>query len=444
MNKTSIDISKNSSQKVKNYSNKTLPILLKDQKILLIGGGSVAHQKAKVLKSNNIDFEIIAESIKDEIKFLDVKFILKRFEPSDLKDFNIVIDATGNKEVNKLLKKIKKRRFFLLNSVDIPEECDFYFSSLLLYKNLKIAISSDGGSPTLTQFVRDKIKEVIPNEIGKLAETKLLERSKNIIDVEKTKREAAEIFGKVFLVGCGPGDPELLTIRALKIIRSADIILHDSLVTEEILEYAKSEAQIFCVGKRKGLHKFEQDETNIIMLEYAKAGYKVARLKGGDPYIFGRGAEEAEFLINNEIEVEVIPGISSAFAAPLLAGIPLTTRGYSSEVSIVSGHQKNDDGNIDWIDLLKRKNHTTIVLMGLTKIEEILINGIKNGVDNELPVAIISNISKENEKILTSKFENILEIAEEAEKPAVLIFGECVKLHEKLYRNNRIKFTLES
>lgn len=419
--------------KKEKYSNKTLPVLLRDPKILLIGGGNVALQKATVLKSNNIDFKIISDSINDELKSLGIEYKLKKFETHDIKSFNIVIDATGSSEVKFILKEAKRKRFFLLNSVDNPEECDFYFSSLLQYKNLKIAISSDGASPTLTQIVRERIRKSLPSKLGDLAEKKLSERIEDIIDVEATKKETSALFGKVFLVGCGPGSAEHLTLKALEVIKTADVILHDYLVCDEVLGFAKSDAIIFCVGKEKGHHKFQQEEINKIMQRYAEAGLTVARLKGGDPYVFGRGAEEAEFLIDNNVDVEVIPGISSATSAPLLAGMPVTHRNFSSGFSVVTAHCKEDKNFFDWLDFLKIKNHTTIVLMGLTRVEEILMKGIEAGVDDNLPIAIISNASKGNQKVLTSKFKNITEIARQAEKPAVLIFGDVVNLHKKLF-----------
>jgi uroporphyrin-III C-methyltransferase/precorrin-2 dehydrogenase/sirohydrochlorin ferrochelatase len=415
------------------YTDKTLPVLLCDPKVLLVGGGKVALQKAKVLKSNNIDFQIITTSIDDELKSLGVNYKIKKLKMHDIKSFNFVIDATGDKKVNTILKNSKRRKFFLLNSVDFPEECDFYFSSLLQYNNLKIAISSDGASPTLTQIVRERIRKSLPPKLGDLAKKKLSERIENIVDIEKTKKEAAALFGKVFLVGCGPGSIDNLTLRALNVIQTADIILYDYLIGHETLIFAKSDAQIYCVGKEKGHHKFKQEEINKIMLRFAEAGYTVARLKGGDPYVFGRGAEEAEFLIDNNVDVEVIPGISSATSAPLLAGIPLTHRNFSSGFSVVTAHCKEDKNFFEWLDFLKIKNHTTIVLMGLTRVEEILMKGIEAGVDDNLPIAIISNASKGNQKVLTSKFKNITEIARQAEKPAVLIFGDVVNLHKKLF-----------
>ncbi len=415
------------------YLNKTLPLLLKDQKMLLIGGGKVALQKAKVMKANNIDFKVISISINDEIKMSGVEFLQKKFEEYDAEDFNIIVDATGNPEVKKTLDRVKEKRFLLVNSVDKPEECDFYFSSLLIYNNLKIAVSSDGASPALTQEVRNRIKEIIPTRLGDVALNKSVERSKNIINVEETKREIKEAFGKVFLVGCGPGSADYLTLKALKKIREADIILHDFLVTEEVLSFAKEDAEIFSVGKEKGHHLFSQEDINKVMLQYAKAGNRVARLKGGDPFIFGRGGEEAEFLIDNNVEVEIVPGISSAFAAPMLAGIPPTHRNLSSGVSIVTACNGTGKNNFDWLDLLKIKKHTTIVLMGLTRADEIIEEGFRRGIREDLPAAVVSNASKDNQKVLTSTFSNLPALAKEAERPAVLVFGDVVKLHEKLY-----------
>ena len=417
----------------KKYSNKTLPILLKDQKILLIGGGKVALQKANVLKANNIDFRVISINVRDEIKELEVEFIQKRFEEKDAGAFNIIVDASGNSGVRRILDRIKKKRFLLVNSVDKPDECDFYFSSLLIYNNLKIEVSSDGASPALTQAVRNKIKEVIPPKVGELAEKKLIERAENIISIEETKKEIKEAFGKVSLVGCGPGSADYLTIKALKIILDADVILHDFLVPNEILSFAKESAEIYCVGKEKGHHLFKQEEINAVMFQFAKSGNKVARLKGGDPFIFGRGAEEAEYLIDNDIEVEIISGVSSAFAAPLLAGISPTHRNLSSGVSVVTGCSKKGDMNYEWLDLLKIEKHTTIVLMGLTCAQEIVEEGLRRGIREDLPSAVISNASKANQKVLTSAFGKLAEITNEAEKPAVLVFGDVVMLHEKLF-----------
>lgn len=411
---------------------KSLPILLKNPKILLIGGGKVALQKAKVLTDNEIEFQVISETICDEIKKLGILYSIKTFEKVDADNFNIVIDATGNKNVNSIMKEIKKERFLFLNTVDIPDECDFYFSSLLRYKNLKVAVSSDGASPTITQIVRDKIGNYLPNTIGDLTEQKLIEREHGVTNVERTKTETHKLFGKVYLVGCGIGDPELLTIKAYKAIQSVDVVLYDNLITEKILELIPDRVEKIYVGKSKGNHSSSQDAINKLLLDYANLGYRVARLKNGDPYIFGRGAEEAEFLIKNNVDVEVIAGISSAIAAPLSAGIPPTARGYSTGVTIVTAHKEGCEFNRNWVELLKIPNHTVIVLMGVTQTENIIIESMNLGIDLSTPAAIISNASRENQRTIITTLGKLENDSKNAEKPAILVFGDVVRLQETL------------
>lgn len=411
---------------------KSLPVLLRNPQILLIGGGKVALQKAKVLFDNEIDFFIVAQTLCDELNAFNTKHKIKSFEKKDADNFNIIIDATGNKEVNLLLKEIKKERFFLLNTVDVPEECDFYFSSLLRYKNLKIAISSSGASPTVTQIVRDKIKKFLPDSLGDLVEQKSLERELGIIDIERTREEAEKLLGKVYLIGCGIGDPELLTIKAYKTIQTVDAVFYDNLITEEILNLVPPHVEKIYVGKEKGNHSASQDAINKLLLDYAGQGYLVARLKNGDPYIFGRGAEEAEFLIRNGINVEVIAGISSAIAAPLSAGIPPTARGYSSGITIVTAHNDGCLFNNNWIEFLKIPNHTVIVLMGLTQAEKIVEDALRKGVEKSLPAAIISNASRKDQTTIITTLENLASASQHAEKPAVFVFGNVVNLSEIL------------
>jgi uroporphyrin-III C-methyltransferase / precorrin-2 dehydrogenase / sirohydrochlorin ferrochelatase len=405
----------------------SLPVLLRNPKILLIGGGKVALQKAKVLKENEIDFHIVTLEICDELKSLEPVYTIKYFSPADSDEFNIIIDATGNKDVNQLLLNLKEKRFFLLNTVDVPEQCDFYFSSLIRYKNLKVAVSSDGASPTLTQVVRNRIKDFLPRQLSELALQKVEERKIGLINPEQTRGETTKLFGKVFLVGCGTGDPDLLTIKALKTIQSVDVVLYDNLITEEILLLVPERTEKIFVGKSKGNHSSSQKEINRLLLDYARLGYLVARLKNGDPFIFGRGAEEVEFLLDNNINVEVVAGISSSLAAPLSAGIPPTARGYSSGVSIVTAHLDGCLFNDKWIDFLKIENHTTIVLMGLTQTELILKHAIEKGIGKDFPFAIISNATRKNQKVVVSTLENLVELSKQVERPSVIVFGEVVK-----------------
>ncbi|AFN74106.1 uroporphyrin-III C-methyltransferase [Melioribacter roseus P3M-2] len=417
------------------YKIKSLPVLLRNPKILVIGGGNVAGQKISVLLQNNVDFVAIAEHFREELQNLEFKRLTKSFEKKDAEGFDIIIDATGNPEVNRQLKELKKERFFLLNTVDVPQECDFYFSSLLLYNNLKIAISSDGASPTLTQVVRDRIKNYLPAKLEELAEKKLNERSSGIVDVESTRSETERLFGKVFIVGCGVGGVEFLTVKAYHILKEGiDAAVYDNLVSDEILSILPGRVEKIYAGKSKGSHSMTQEEINTLLVKLASEGKRVGRLKNGDPYIFGRGSEEALHLINNKIDVEIIPGISSATAAPLLAGIPPTSRNFSSSVSIVTGHLKGGEFDYSWIDLLKRKNHTTVVLMGVTYADKISELARKQKVDDFTPAAVISNAGRRDQKVEIGALSDLEELAARAVQPSLIVFGDVVNLSRILPR----------
>ncbi len=243
--------------------------------------------------------------------------------------------------------------------------------------------------------------------------------------------------GRVFLIGCGTGDPELLTIKALKTFEQLDVALIDHLITEEIVQLLPEKTKIIYVGKQKGKLSIKQDEINRFLLEFAKSGLTVGRLKSGDPYIFGRGGEEALFLLENEIDVEVIPGVSSSTSAPLYSGIPVVMRGYSTGFSVVSAHLAGNRFNKDWLPLLKQKNHTVVVLMGLSRAKDILEEAKVQNVNLNILMAIISNASRKNQKVIVGKLKEIEKLSKNAEKPAVIVFGEVVKLHDKLpsYKN---------
>lgn len=406
----------------------SLPILLRQPKILLIGGGNVAYEKATVLKKNNIDFFIVAKEILEDMINLNVNYSLKEITSDDLTNYNIVIDATGNTEVNKLLENEKKNRFFLLNTVDVPDKCDFYFSALLYYGKLKIAVSSDGASPTISQVVRTKIKEFLPKTLSDLTDQKFQDRINGIIEPEKTKNEVNKIFGKVYLVGFGTGNPELLTLKAYRLIKEADVILYDSLITQEILELIPDNVIKIYAGKPHGIKSLTQREINIQLVDYANRGLKVVRLKSGDPLVFSRITEEILFLNKHEVEFEIVPGISSAIAGPGSAGIPLTSRGYSANISIVSGCLSKNRLNYEWIDLLKIENHTTVLLMGLKRINEIVYYAKLKGVRKDLPAAVISNATRKNQRNIYTTLDELPNSVKDIETPALIIFGEVVKL----------------
>ena len=228
-------------------SNQTIPILLKNQKILLIGGGNVALQKAQVLSHNNIDFKIISKTFNKDILQTTLNIQKKEFKLKDIKDFYIIIDATGVKKVAKKLLKYKQSHNILLNIVDVPKHCDFYFMALTSNKPLQIAVSSNGASPTVAKFFRDKCEDLIPKEIEQYLKKKQEERDRNIIDIKKTKKELLNLKTQVFLVGCGIGDPELLTIKAFNIIKSVDVVLIDHLISKEIIDIIPTKTKKICL-----------------------------------------------------------------------------------------------------------------------------------------------------------------------------------------------------
>lgn len=405
---------------------KTLPILLKNQKILLIGGSKVALQKAQVLEHNNIDFKLISETFNEEILKLSSDHTLKSFELEDIGDFHIIIDATGNPDVAKMLTAYKKEHDILLNVVDVPKLCDFYFMALTPNQPLQIAVTSNGASPTAAKYFRDECERLIPKDIDAYLTHKQNERNRGVIDIFNTQKELNYLQSRVYLVGCGIGDPELLTLKAYKTIQSVDVVLYDHLISDEIMELVPEQTKKVFVGKQKGFHSIKQEAINALILEYALQGYSVARLKSGDPFVFGRGAEELKVLLEYGIKTEVIPGISSAISAPLTADIPITARGYASGFTVVSAHLRGDAIHLEWIDLLKKANHTVVVLMGLSKVAQIVEEAKKIGVAYNKPCSIISNASRKNQKVITTTLENLAHKAKGVERPAILVFGEVV------------------
>ncbi len=415
----------------------TLPILLKEQHILLLGGGNVALQKAEVLSHNHISFTVISKDVHPKIKALCNDIQIKAFKVKDIQDTYIVIDATGNDKVTKKLLKYKKKHPLLLNVVDKPKVCDFYFMALTQNAPLQIAVSSSGASPTVAQYFRDKCQALIPDDMSTFIEELQTERDKGVIAVDQTLNSLGKMSSKAYLVGCGLGDPELLTLKAYNTIKSIDVVLYDHLISDEIMALVPKDTKKVFVGKEKGFHTKPQEEINKLIRKYIKKGYSVARLKSGDPFIFGRGAEELLYLTQKGITTEVIPGISSAISAPLMANIPITARDYSKAFTVVSAHLKGNSVNLDWVPMLVHKDHTVIVLMGLTRIKEIVQEANTLGVDMQTPCAIVSNASRSNQSVLTTTLENLEEVSVGASRPAILVFGDVIHYTNKLKESQK-------
>ena len=403
---------------------KTLPITLHNPRILLIGGGKVATHKANILVKNQIEFLAISKEFISE--FPVCKTIKVDFDKKHIQDFQIIIDATGSKGVAEILDSVPKT--FLLNRVDNPKDSDFFFNSLIVKDDLKISISTSGKSPKLGQIIRDDIEKNLPVNIGALLNDFGKSRENGEINISEIEKRSKALFGKVFLIGAGTGDPELLTIKAYKTIQKMDTIFFDHLISDEILEIIPQTVKIVSVGKQKGSHSKKQVEINKLMLDEVREGKKVGRLKAGDPYIFGRGGEEFLYLVENGVSVEVISGISSAISN----GIPPTFRGLSSSFTVVSAHLKGNSLNLEWIPFLKMENHTLIVLMGLSRVSEIFNESTKQNISLKTQVLIISNISRKNEKRISTTLENIIIDSKKADRPAIMIFGRVVKLESQI------------
>ena len=372
-------------------------IKLKPKKVLLIGGGAVAKQKADVLTKQNIPFDIV--TLKNNTPY---PAIIKEFEISDTNGYDVVIDATGCDKVTNTLLKNKN---FLLNVVDKPEVCDFYFGSIAKKGDISVLVSSNAKSPRLTQVIRDRIEKILPKNYE-------IDRKK---DYDTIKKETS----KVFIIGCGPGAMDLLTIRAYNTLKTLDVALYDHLINPEILDFLPQSCEKIYVGKQKGYHHKNQDEINELLIQKAKEGKIVGRLKGGHPFVFGRGYEEMEILTQNGINVEIIEGLTSAISAPSESLIPVTLRGKKDSFLVVSAHLKGSRVNLNWIDLLHRENIRIVILMGLSRRAEIKQKALEIGINPKREVYIISNASLKQETIQTTleKLDTI-----KAKKPAVIVF----------------------
>lgn len=239
------------------------------------------------------------------------------------------------------------------------------------------------------------------------------------------------MHGKVYLTGAGPGNPDLLTVKALRLIRQADVILYDHLVNDEILHEAKNEAVLVYVGKSDNRHTIEQVKINALLVEYAHLYTKVVRLKGGDPLVFGRGGEEAIYLEKHGIPFEIVPGISSVIAVPAYAGIPLTHRGINTSFRVITGHQ-TDSMRCNFDVGILRKNETLVILMGLHRLDRIITSLLANGLASSTPCAVIENGTMPNQKQIVATLETIVKAAQQICSPAIIVVGETISLHKKL------------
>ncbi len=457
-----------------------LPIFLniKNKKCVVVGGGEVAFRKATLLLRAGADLHIVAPALSDELRKLCVDrgctIITREFEEADINDAILVVAATDDLETNERVSVIASKLNTPVNVVDQPDLCSFIMPSIVDRSPIVVAISSGGSSPILTRKLKELNETMIPGRIDKLAEllgsfrgrvkneiadfSERIRFWENVLDSEipelvyngqddqarsaldnwLTNPQSDRVGGEVYLVGAGPGDPDLLTLRALRLMHKADVVLYDRLVSPEILLKLRPDAEKIYVGKRSADHAVPQETINEMLVRLAKEGNKVLRLKGGDPFIFGRGGEELESLAAAGIPFQVVPGITAASGCASYAGIPLTHRDYSQSVRFLTGHTKDGRVPLEW-DILVKEQQTLVFYMGLAGLPHICDQLLKHGMSSTTPVAVIQQGTTQTQKVVVGNLDSIagLAVEKEIQAPTIIIIGEVVKLQESLSWFNR-------
>jgi uroporphyrin-III C-methyltransferase/precorrin-2 dehydrogenase/sirohydrochlorin ferrochelatase len=436
---------------------------------LVVGGGEVATRKAGVLLEAGAAVRVVAPEIEADLaRQPGIEPIIARFEPQHLEGAVMVIAATNDREVNRQVSELAQSRKLPVNVVDDPELCSFIMPAILDRSPLMVAFSSGGGSPVLTRMMRGKLETVIPQNYSRLAAFAV--RFRELVKERVTNPPKRRIFwesaldgmvaekvlagdeasaetllrqmlesednilrGEVYLVGAGPGDPDLLTFRALRLMQQADVVVYDNLVSKTIVDMTRRDAQRIFVGKKRADHTMRQEEINALLVRLAKEGKRVLRLKGGDPFIFGRGGEEIETLAAEGIPFQVVPGITAASGVASYAGIPLTHRDYAQACLFVTGNLKDGTMNLDW-EALARPRQTVVVYMGLHGLDMLCAELVKHGMPETTPIAIVQQGTTLNQRVITGTLATLPGIAEreKPQAPTLIIVGGVVTLHDKL------------
>ncbi|WP_035384722.1 siroheme synthase CysG [Ferriphaselus sp. R-1] len=448
-----------------------LPIFanVKNTLCLVVGGGSVGARKAGVLLEAGAKVRVVAPEIDAELAaHRAVEAVIARFEATHLDGVKLVIAATNDREVNKQVSAQAQARNIPVNVVDDPELCSFIMPAILDRSPLMVAFSSGGASPVLTRMMRGKMETVIPQNYSRLAG--FAERFRTAVKQRVTNPAKRRIFwenvfdgviaekvltgdeasaeamleqmladednivrGEVYLVGAGPGDPDLLTFRALRLMQKADVVVYDNLVSKPIVDMTRRDAERIFVGKKRNDHTLQQEEINLLLVRLAKEGKRVLRLKGGDPFIFGRGGEEIETLAAEGIAFQVVPGITAASGVASYAGIPLTHRDHAQSCVFVTGHLKDGTMNLDW-EQLARPRQTVVVYMGLHGLDTLCGKLIEHGLPDTTPIAIVQHGTQPTQRVISGTLATLPEIAEreKPQAPTLIIIGGVVTLRDKL------------
>lgn len=450
---------------------------LKSKNVLVIGAGEVAFNKIKLLLRAKAKVNVIAKELCLEVKLLlcqkKIHWLSKTFDLIYLNKIFLVISATNDIKLNEYIFKKCSERCLLVNIVDDKLKCSFIFPSIIDRSPIIVAISSGGSAPVLLRLLREKIEAILPMKLGDVAKiagkwrsaikqhfSNFLERRRFWEKLFKSlfvehilngkKEQAINILkenmhgnnlltGEIILVGAGPGDSGLLTLRGLQILQQADVVLYDYLVSEDVLDLIRRDAKRICVGKRAGLKNITQNKIIKLLIFLARQGKKVVRLKGGDPFIFGRGSEEIEAAKKAGIDFQVIPGITSAIGISAYTGIPLTHRKYSQGVIFITGH-KCIDGFVNNWSILCDSSYTLVVYMGTFQAAYIAEKLIKMGRSKLTPIAIIGQGTTVHQKVIIGCLSEIEKIIQFTITPSLLIIGDVVRLHKKLawFQNENI------
>ena len=449
-----------------------ISLKLQQQPCLLVGGGHIAYRKAVLLAKAGAVIHVVAPEI--EADLLDLihathgQYHPEKFNAEiGLSSYRLVIAATNEKIVNQAVFEACENLNILVNSVDDIPHCRFMLPAMIDRSPLVVSIATNGASPVLARQIRTQLEASIPHGMGKLAD--FSGKWRKVVKEKITNPDERRIFwedlyasplkehvfnddvveadrlieqallewqkpkGEVYLVGAGPGDPELLTLKALRLMQQADVIIYDRLVSPAIMELCRRDAEKIYVGKARSNHSVPQDGINALLVDYAAQGKRVCRLKGGDPFIFGRGGEEIQELFEAGITFQVVPGITAASGCSAYAGIPLTHRDYAQSVRFLTGHLKEGSPELPWQELVY-ENQTLVLYMGLVGLEKICAKLIEHGQRPNMPVALISKGTTPEQQVVVGTLVDIASKVEEhqIQAPTLTIIGEVVRLREQL------------
>ena len=447
---------------------------IKKRPILIVGGGEIAARKVALLRRAQAHITIVAPKLCGGLAELlaqgEIAYRAGEFSDDDLNGCALVVAATDDVMVNRAVYDAAEKRNLPVNVVDCPELCRFIFPSIVDRTPVTVAVSTSGTSPVLARLLRAHLETMIPASYGRLANllasfrdsarthfpsmksrryfwerilqgpaTEMVfsgreqDATRLIQEALDSGESEAEKTGEVALVGAGPGDPDLLTFRALRLMQQADVVLYDRLVSKEVLDLVRREAEQIYVGKKRDYHSVRQEEINQTLADLAKEGKRVVRLKGGDPFIFGRGGEEIATLAEQGIPFQVVPGITAASGCASYAGIPLTHRDYAQSVRFVTGQLKDGTIDLDW-NILAQPQQTIVIYMGLQGMPVICEQLIKHGAAASLPVALVQQGTTIHQQVITGTLSTLPEVIDgkEVHAPTLLIVGEVVSLHEQL------------